>query len=718
MTGIKSGAPQSADTQSSEPPREETDQAIAAWLQRLGLEQYAKSFVDNAIGIDVLPVISDHDLEKIGVLLGHRRKILKAIADDPDVSVRSGSHQANEAERRYLTVLFCDLVDSTKLATQLDPEAMREVVRGFQDTCAGSVTRYDGFVAQFLGDGVLVYFGYPRAHEGDAERAVRAALEICAALERHSAPDGMPLHARIGIATGLVVVGDLVGQGAVRERAVVGDAPYLAARLQQLAKPGGIVLAESTRKLLGRRFELRDVGGVDLKGFGEQVRAYVVVGVARFETRFESEHETELSSFVGRESEIALLSACWDAVTRGEGRVALISGEAGIGKSRLIAHLEQGLPQQSHALLRYQCLSFQTTSALHPFIHQLRRAADLDENTDVALQLDRIQALVAGSMSPVETERVAPLFADLLSISIDGRYPALHQSAAQRRRQLLTALLDYLASLARKQPLVVFFEDLHWADATTLEVLNLLVERIRWQRILLLMTCRPDFKPPWAGGSNAAVALGRLEPASVRTLITSLAREVSLPTSIVEQIAANTDGVPLFVEELTRMVLESGPVTQEAERSQLPGPGIGIPATLQDSMMARLDRMAPVRNVAQIAAAIGREFSFQLLHKLAGRDVTTLNHALARLKEAGLLLQTSPAPNAHYRFKHSLLQNAAYQTLLKSTRRVLHARIATILCNQFPIVAETEPEVIAYHFTRAGRTAPQQNGGARRDTVL
>jgi class 3 adenylate cyclase/tetratricopeptide (TPR) repeat protein len=688
-------------------------QTIAAWLQSLGLGQYADTFLEHAIDLNVLADISDRDLEKMGVLLGHRRRILRAVAQDPDITarakpIRAEAPRISEAERRHLTVLFCDLLGSTALSARHDPEDMHEIIRAFQDACAGIVARYDGFVAKFMGDGVLVYFGYPRAHEGDAERAVRAGLDMSVAIARLSAPDGTPLRARIGIATGLVVVGEVVGQGSSQEQAVVGDAPNLAARLQQLAEPGAVVIAESTRKLLGRRFELRDIGVQAVKGLADPVAASVVVSVARFETRFESERAIGLSVFVGREPEAAILSERWDLARKGEGQAVLVSGEAGIGKSRFIAQFAHHLPRASHRVLRYQCSPFHTTSALHPFIEQIRRTADIEENGAVPLQLDRLEATVAGSISQAAKGAIVPLFADLLSIPVDGRYAPLNQSAAQRRRETLAALVDQLEGLAARQPVVVFFEDVHWADATTLEVLNLAVARIQDLPVLMLMTCRPEFDSPWDGLANViTLTLGRLDPTNVQALIASLAGDTPLPRPVVEQIAVKTDGVPLFVEELTKMVLESGLVGGEAERLRLQRspPEMGIPATLQDSLMARLDRMAPVRDVAQVAAAIGREFSFQLLYAVAGRDTPTLDLALARLEEAGLLFRISPSPNARYRFKHSLVQNAAYESLLKSRRQVLHARIAAVLSNQFPTVAETEPEVIAHHLSRAGQGA-------------
>jgi class 3 adenylate cyclase/predicted ATPase len=688
-------------------------QTMTAWLKTLGLGQYADAFAENAIELDVLADLSDEDLEKIGVRLGHRRKILKAIAQEQPLVARATASKPakarpGEAERRHLTVLFCDLVGSTALSARHDPEDMREMIRAFQDCCAGVVARYDGFVAKFMGDGVLVYFGYPRAHEGDAERAVRAGLDMSAAVERLRAPDGTELRARIGIASGLVVVGDLVGEGPNREHAAIGDALNLAARLQQLAEPGTVVIAEPTRQRLGRRFAFRDLGSHTVKGLAEPVAACTVAGVARFDTRFEFERDAGLSPYVGREREVALLDACWAAACQGSTRSLLISGEAGIGKSRLIFQFARNLPAGGHILLRYQCSPFHQSSALYPFTEQIRQTAGIEEGGAPALQLDRLEALIGASISKSASARLAPLLADLLSIPADGRYPPLGQSAAQRRRHTLDAFLAQLESQARQQPVVVFFEDMHWADATTLEVVTLWIKRIRDLPVLLLMTCRPEFVSPWRHMAEVGTTtLRRLDADSVRTLIASLSGGAPLPRQVAERIAVNTDGVPLFIEELTKTVRESGFRPEHAEHGRMQGfaSDLGIPVTLQDSLMARLDRLAPVRDVAQTAAAIGREFSFEVLQAVAGRNTSILARALARLEDSGLLFRVSPPPNSRYRFKHSLVQTAAYETLLRSRRVFLHARIAKALSELFPTIAATEPETIAYHLSRAGQPA-------------
>ena len=686
------------------------------WLRGLGLDRYAPRFLEQAIDFDILADLSDQDLDRLGVTLGDRRRMLRAIAELDSARSAGTAGRAHPArpdggERRHLTVLFCDLVGSTRLSARHDPEDMRAIIRAFQDACAGVVARYDGFVAKFMGDGALVYFGYPRAHEGDAERAVRAGLEIAVAVERLVVAGGEQLSVRVGIATGLVVVGDVVGDGVAREQAVVGDAPNLAARLQGIAEPGTVVLAASTRRLLGRLFALRELGLQAVKGLAEPAAAWVVEGVAQFETRFESERATGLTPFIGRESEARLLGELWQTARAGTGQVVLVTGEAGIGKSRFVRQFDEHLAGQHYARLRYQCSPYHASSALHPFIEQLKRLAGIDASDPPAVQLDRLEGLlgegppIAGAAPATE---FAPLFAAMLSIPSADRYRPLGQSAAQQRRRILAALLDQLERLARKEPLLLLFEDAHWADATSLEVINLAIERIRDLPVLALLTCRPEFESPWSGLPNVAtITLGRLDRAHVAGMIGAVAGGKALPQAVIEQIATNTDGVPLFVEELTKMVLESGLLVEADARFRLQGPwrSISIPATLQDSLMARLDRLAPERDVAQIAATIGRDFPYDLLHAVAGCDKTTLDAALTRLEDAELLFRTSPSPHAQYRFKHSLVQNAAYETLLKSRRQALHVRIAEALRDRFPLVAETEPEMVAHHLSRGGLEA-------------
>ena len=547
-----------------------------------------------------------------------------------------------------------------------------------------------------------VYFGYPRAHEDDAERAVRAGLDIIAAvglLETRAER----IEVRIAIATGLVVIGDLISGGASEEQAMVGDAPNVAARLQSLAEPGAVVVAASTRELLGDLFIFRNLGRREVKGISEPIEVWAVEGGAASESRFEAVRTARSMGFVGRKAEIEFVLSRQQLAWQGHGRVVLISGEAGIGKSRIVAMLSVSLALGAHLRVRYQCSPYHTNSALHPFIAQLERAAGIGPQDNTGQKLDKLEAMLSLGTQHVAT--ATPLIAALLSIATSERYPALGLSPVQQRRQTFAALLDQLEGLARQQPLLIVCEDMHWADATTLELFDLAVDRIRGLPILMLMTCRPEFEPPWAGLANVnLLRLDRLDRRDTRALVEQVADGRQLPSEMMTQIIDKTDGIPLFVEELTKMVLESGLLVEDSGRYRLdsPLPPLAIPATLQDSLMARLDRLAPVKEVAQIGAAIGRDFSYTLLRSVAGRDDLTLSAALAQLEEAELLLRRGTGPEASYSFKHALVQEAAYESLLKSRRQLLHKHIGDVLHNQFPAIAETEPEVVAYHFTEAG----------------
>ncbi|WP_164936977.1 adenylate/guanylate cyclase domain-containing protein [Bradyrhizobium vignae] len=676
---------------------------IAEWLEKLGLAQYAERFAQNGIDIGVLPELMDEDFDKLGVLLGHRRKMLRAIADlDPAASIASPVHP-HDAERRHLTVMFCDLVGSTALSARLDPEDMWEVIRAYRAACASVVAAYDGRIARFVGDGILVYFGYPRAHEDDAERAVRAGLEAISAVRQLDTADGERVELRIAIATGLVVVGDLISGEASEEHGTIGDTPNLAARLQSLAEPGAVVVASSTRRLLGDLFTFRNLGRREVKGIAEPIAVWAVEGATASESRFEAVRPARSIGFVGRKNEIEFILSRQQEAWQGQGRIVLISGEAGIGKSRIVATLSESPSLGVHRRVRYQCSPYHTNSALHPFVAQLERGAGIRPHDTPGQKLDKLEAMLA--LGTQQVVQATPLIAALLSIPTGDRYPSLGLSPAQQRRQTFAALLDQLEGLAREQPLLIVCEDMHWADATTLELFDLGVDRIRGLPILVLMTSRPEFEPSWSGLANVSLLrLDRLDRQDTRALVEQVAVGRQLPREMMEQIIDRTDGIPLFVEELTKMVLESGLLVEESGRYRLdsPLPPLAIPATLQDSLMARLDRLAPVKEVAQIGAAIGRDFSYALLRYVTGRDDLTLSNALGQLEEAELLVRRGTPPEANYSFRHALVQEAAYGGLLRSKRQVLHKRIGDVLRDKFPVVAETEPEVLAYHFTEAG----------------
>ena len=687
-------------------------QQIADWLDKLGLSEYAQRFADNAIDLSVIRDLTEQDLKDLGVLLGHRRKILRAIAELDAVAPAPTKTPTepvlrDEAERRHLTVMICDLVGSTALSARLDPEDMRAVIDAYHAACARITRTYDGFLAEFRGDGILAYFGYPLAHEDDAERTVQAGLDIIAAVAGLETRAAEPLAVRIGIATGVVVVGELSREGALREHAVVGETPNLAARLQALAEPGTIVVAASTRRLLGDLFRLRDLGRHDVKGIAEPVAAWAVEGVSPSESRFEAVRAAGLTDLVGREAEVDFLLERQRLAWKGEGQIVLISGEAGIGKSRLAAALAERIAGEPYTRLRYQCSPYHANSALRPFIAQLERAAGFKADDTPEQRIDKLEAVLA--MGALRIEAVAPLFAALLSIPFGERYAPLALSPTQQRRRTLAALLDQFEGLARRQPILLSFEDAHWADATSLELLDLTVERVRQLPVLALFTFRPEFEPPWIGLPNVGtLTLGRLDHNDVESMIARVTGGRVLPADVVTQIVAKTDGNPLFVEELTKAVLETGILVEDAEGYRLDGPlqPFAIPATLQDSLMARLDRLAPVREIGQIGAAIGREFSYSLLRVLVGRDETALKNALAQLEQAELVFRRGEPPDAVYSFKHALVRDAAYESMLKSRRQQLHGEIARTLEERFTDIVASQPEIVAHHLTQAGLVEP------------
>jgi predicted ATPase/class 3 adenylate cyclase len=613
-----------------------------------------------------------------------------------------------DAERRQLTVLFCDLVDSTPLASQLDPEDLREVVRAYQETCAKVIARFEGHIAQYLGDGLLVYFGYPLAHEDDAQRAVRAGLGMIEAVgqlhTRLAQERGVQLAVRLGIHTGLVVVGD-IGSGTRQEQLALGETPIIAYRLQDLAAPNTLVISAATFQLLGGFFACQPLGTPLLKGLAQPLAVYRVLYESMARSRLEAADSTGLTPLVGREQEIELLLERWAQVKDGFGQVVLLSGEAGIGKSRLVQVLKEHVAAESQAWLTpCQCSPYHQHTALYPLIDLLERVALRFEREDPPQQkLSKLEGFLVQYGLPLA--EVVPLFAALLSLPLPIEYASLTASPEQQKQQTLRALLTILLRIAAQQPVLFVMEDLHWVDPSTLELLSLLVDQGPTAHILTLLTFRPDFRPPWTGRAHLThVTVNRLPRQQGVEVIRRVAHGKALPLEVVEQIVAKTDGVPLFVEELTKMVLESGLLQEQEDRYELTGPlpPFAIPATLHDSLMARLDRLATVKTVAQLGATIGRTFAFELLQAVAPLDEAALQQGLRQLVEAELVYQRGVASRATYIFKHALIQDAAYQSLLKSTRQQYHQRIAQVLEAQFPEVVEPEPEVVAYHYTEAG----------------
>jgi predicted ATPase/class 3 adenylate cyclase len=616
--------------------------------------------------------------------------------------------QVPDAERRQLTVLFCDMVDSTVLASQLDPEEWREVVRAYQDTCAKVIARFEGHIAQYLGDGLLVYFGYPRAHEDDAQRAVRAGLGIVEAMGqlnmRLTQERGVSLAVRLGCHTGLVVVGD-VGGGNRQEQLALGETPNLAARLQGIVAPNTLAISAATLQLLGGFFTSQSLGTPLLKGFAQPLEVYQVLSESTARSRLDAAGSTGLTPLVGREQEVGLLRERWAQVKEGVGQVVLLSGEAGIGKSRLVQVLTEQVAAEPQAWLTpCQCSPYYQNTALYPLIDLLERVVlRFEREESPAQKLRKLEGfLVQYSLSLGEA---VPLLSALLSLSLGADYAPLALSPEQQKQKTLHALLTILLRIAAQQPLLFVVEDLHWVDPSTLEFLSLLVDQGPTARILALLTFRPDFNPPWAGRSHLTqVTLPRLPRRQAAEMAGRVARGKALPPEVIEQVVAKTDGVPLFVEELTKTVLESGLLREGEEGYALAGslPPLAIPTTLHDSLMARLDRLATVKSLAQLAATLGREFTYDVLQAVSLWDEGTLQRGLHQLVAAEFLYQQGLPPQATYRFKHALIQDAAYQSLLKSTRQQYHQRIAQVLESRFPETVETQPELLAHHYTEAG----------------
>ncbi len=613
-----------------------------------------------------------------------------------------------DAERRQLTVLFCDLVDSTPLASQLDPEDLREVVRAYQETCAKVIARFDGHIAQYLGDGLLVYFGYPLAHEDDAQRAVRAGLGILEAMgplnERLGPERGVPLAVRLGIHTGLVVVGE-VGSGTRQEQLALGDTPNIAARLQGIAAPNTLVISAATFALLGGFFACQPLGTPLLKGQAQPLVVYRVLYESMARSRLEAASSTGWTPLVGREQEIGLLMERWAQVKDGSGQVVLLSGEAGIGKSRLVQVLKEHVAAEPQTWLTpCQCSPYYQNTALYPMIDLLERVALRFEREESPQQkLSKLEGFVVQYGLPLA--EAVPLFAALLSLPLSAAYAPLTGSPEQQKQKTMHALLTVFLRIAAQQPVLFVMEDLHWVDPTTLEFLSLLVDQGPTARILALCTFRPDFSPPWTGRSHLTqVTLHRLPRQQATEMTDRVAHGKALPPEVVEQVVAKTDGVPLFVEELTKMVLESGLLQERENRYELTGPlpPLAIPTTLHDSLMARLDRLAAVKGLAQLGATLGREFSYELLQAVSPWDEDTLQRGLHQLVQAEFFYQQGLPPHATYLFKHALIQDAAYQSLLRSTRQQHHQRIAQVLEAHFPDLCETQPELLARHYTEAG----------------
>jgi class 3 adenylate cyclase/tetratricopeptide (TPR) repeat protein len=678
---------------------------IASWLKEIGLAEHTELFRAEKIDASVLPTLSDADLRELGLPLGDRKKLRAAI----DVLGKASSiadtvpkplyttHHRTAAEQRHLTVIFSDIVDSTQLAGMVDLETLQRVVDAYQHQVASCVARYDGFVAKFMGDGVLVYFGYPQAHEDDAERAIRAALDIVAAMASLRAIDSFELACRIGIASGVVLVGDSISVGAAAEQTVLGETPNLAARLQAAAPRNGVIVVESTRKLVGNLFDLKPIEPLALKGIGSAVAAWQVIAVHDDTSRFRATRDPTTASFIGREAELSLLLNRWAMAVTGDGQSFLLSGEAGLGKSRLCETMLSQIAAQPHAQILLQCSPYHANSALYPVLRHLERIVGLVHGDPPSLRRAHLVRLFHDTSRAEEFIRLLGPALGLLDTT-----PSDAPDAS--KAETLVMLRDLLLAPAEEQPLCILVEDAHWIDPTTQELLGLLIDRLGDRRVLLLITHRPEFSPPWRmSGHLTRLAMNRLSTRACAGLIGDLAGGKALPEEVLRQIVAKAEGIPLFVEEVTKAVLESGLLREDTDawRFEGPLPPLAIPSSLHDSFIARLDRMSPVKEIAQMGAAIGREFSVRLLASALGMAATALSAALTQLVSSGLLV--NGGTDGTYAFNHALTRDAAYASLLKSRRQFCHQRIAVAL-EEFDdgFVRATQPELLAYHFQEAG----------------
>lgn len=694
--------------------------SIAAILQSIGLGQYAEAFAAADVDASVLPLLTEEDLKDLGLSLGHRRKLLAAIADGSvaaalaqlsaaAVSPNPLDH-ANEPERRQITVLFCDIVGSSALTERLDPEEMGRIIRRFQDTAAGAISRFDGFVDRFMGDGVLAFFGFPRAHEDAAERAVRAGLAIIETVTALFTPSGDPIAVRVAVASGPVFIGEVVAHGGAREHIVTGEVLNLAARLQNIAPVNGLAVSRETERLLRGLFEVEDLGLHEFKGIGRPIRVWSVLRERVAPTRFEAAFGQAIAPMVGRDAEIAILKERWKAATLGEGQAVLLSGEAGMGKSRIAQALHEHIQDQPHIIVRYQCSPFHRNSALYPAIAQMQFAAGIAATDPPEVKLAKLKPVLAQSGSDVEA--VLPVFASLLGIPSSADQETSPVSAEELKRRTLQALVDQLLGLSRQRPVFMLLEDAHWLDPTSYQLMGEAIGSIADSRVLLLATFRPEFQHGWAGLAHVtSLALSRLPSWQAQGIIDHVGAGKSFPPELVQQILLKTDGVPLFVEELAKTILDLGVLREEGDRYILtrPLPSLAIPSTLQDSLMARLDRHPSAKEIAQLGAVIGREFPHTHISALSGLEGAQLLDAVRELLRSELVHQRGGLEHAIYVFKHAMVQETAYHTLVNARREQLHLHCAQILLELTPGIAEQQPELLAHHY-EAGHDYPAAAG--------
>jgi class 3 adenylate cyclase/tetratricopeptide (TPR) repeat protein len=670
---------------------------LRQWLASRNLETIEPVFVENDIDFDVLFDLTDEDLREIGLSLGARKRLRAAIdaAGTAAEPIGTASQATGEAERRHLTTMFVDLVGSTALSARLDPEDMRDVITRYQNAVAGVVTRYEGQVAKYMGDGVLCYFGWPRAHEDDAKRAARAGLEIVHAMRDIHSPGGEGRDVRIGVATGLVVVGDLIGEGAAQEEAVVGETPNLAARLQGVADAGQVVVADATRQLLGDQFEIRSLGTFDLKGIGDSVPAWRVDAEISLESQFEAHAGDTVLPMVGRDHELGLIIDRWKHACGGEGQVTIVTGEAGIGKSRLTREVIDRIRQSDHYRINYHCSPYHTDSSFYPVIRQLAYAMGFQDGEDAAAKVAKLEANLRAADPRI--------IAELLQIDATEQYGKLDLAPQQIRTRIMEETSKEIRALSRDKPVLLVVEDAHWIDASTLAVLEACLDRIASERAMILITGRPTFVHGFGGHPIVSkLMLNRLGSDQTENVLSKITGGKTLPDELVAEIIARTDGVPLFIEELTKTIIESGELRETETAYELTGPlsRVTIPATLHDSLMARIDRLQPIKEISQMAACIGRHFDHATLRKIARVDDRTLDDALDQLERSELVFRRGSPPDASYVFKHALVRDVAYESLLKRRRQKIHHRLVDVF--------EAEPasprELTAHHATQAGLT--------------
>jgi class 3 adenylate cyclase/tetratricopeptide (TPR) repeat protein len=676
---------------------------VSAWLRGLGLGQYASAFEDHQIDSDSLPYLTDSMLERIGLPVGPRVKLLAAISElaprqtGRDERTQGGASERRQAERRQITVMFCDLVDSTRLAGSLDPEDFGRVMQAFQRACGTIIERHEGHISQYRGDAIEAYFGWPAAYEDASERAVRAGLEVTEAMKAIAGPE--PLQVRVGISTGMVMVSESGLGDPSKPSGAVGEALHVAARLQALAVPNSVVIAETTSRLISARFDREDLGLQSLKGVAAPVRAFIVRHVREDTTRFQAAHAAALTPLVGRRTELAFLQERWRDAKDGEGQTICISGMAGIGKSRIIHELEERIKSEPRFTLSLQCLPHCMQSPLFPVIQQIERLADLASEDSDAVKLQKLEKLL--SFATVQVDNALPLIAEMLSIPIEGQDALPGQSAQQRKTQTLFVLVEFLLGLAAKRPVLCVIEDAQWIDPSTQELLDLAAGQIEEARILLVVTHRPEYSGVRGNVSGLSVTrLGRRDLAEMARLAL---RDQTVSSAVMKRIIEDSDSIPLFVEELARGAIEAGGIDEPGmDNSRTASSASLVPDSLRDSLVARLDRAPQARNVAQMAAVIGREFSYDTIRSVSSLTNTELDATLAHLEQSEIVHLIDSRASPRYAFKHALVRDAAYESLLKSSRAEIHAKVATVLEKERPETVTGQPELLAYHYGMAG----------------